>query len=163
MTDQKKGLQKYPEYEKNPFDLEGIFEKSFDDPEKRTFIDNETGEVLSVTAAIKTGTKSYKDRRAYRKLFAEGLKDVMNLSAPGFRLLCYIMYHMRKDVDFVYVLPQPAMDFCEYKGVTQYYVGIRELLDKKFMVRRKEDKNSFFINVNLFFNGNRIKLIEDED
>lgn len=164
MTDSKKGIQDFPAYDRNPIVIDGIYDReSRKVPGERIVVDEETGEVFAMKPAIKSGGKFYKDHRSYRKVYVETLKEVKDLSVPAFRILCFILYTMIKDTDEVRIHPAQVMNFCGYKSMTQYYMGILDLLNKKFIFRKVDDKTAYFINVNVFFNGNRLKLMPEDD
>lgn len=159
-----KKISDFPMYDKNPWDPEGIWERlKVQQGGERIMEDKTTGDTFVLKPAIKIKGSFMKDHFAYRKLFKNNLDKVKNLTIPGLRLFCYILDALDKNIDEIRINVDEARSFCNFRSPTQYYAGIADLLEREFIVRKSDDRMLFYINVNIFFNGDRTKMLSDRE
>lgn len=146
----------YPSYEEAPFILQGVNEviikKVLDRGES---ISHVTGEVTPATW-YKGGGVSLKDAKPYIKMFKEGQMVISELSHPANIILGMILTKLKPHANTVEIAQKEAVN--KYKNLlgAGYYKGVCELLDYGVIAKTKR-RNLFFINTNMFFNGDRVK------
>jgi len=155
-----KKISDYPLYDRNPYDPEGIYERIKQIGGHEQLVYNEDGDAFVLKPALKIKGKFMKDFKPYRKLYTDHIDKIKNLSTPGLRMFCFILMSIDRDVDVIRIDPRKAVSFCEYQSMNQYYSGITDLLQNDFIVRMSDDRMCFYINVNIFFNGDRGKLLD---
>lgn len=148
--------KEYPTFDEAPFDLKGIQEivskKVLDRGE---MVSHTSGEVVDATW-WKGGSKSLKDVKPYIKLFKEGQEVLKQLSFAGTLLFTYSMSKVKPHSNTVTIRQKDIIQ--KHKNLLGggYYKGICELLDYGVLAKSKEP-NVYFINTNMFFNGDRVK------
>lgn len=157
-------LKQYPEYTESPYDLDAVMKSQLRRGGKdKELTDHKTGEVLVFKEKVEY-MEIQVDALRYIKLYMSSLQDIAMLTEPGKKLLFYLMSKVKPNVLEVIVNVDEFLDWAKYKpnpagtrSKTHYYRGIKELLDKDYIARKKYYGNIFYINVNRFFNGDRIK------
>lgn len=150
-----KRLVEYESFRENPFDIsvDKLYFKSIAD-NNRDIVNDGTGEI----------TKHYKmrtvDSKPYVKLFNTSLPIIQELSAKAHRMLYEVLMDLDKNKDEVYLNASSLAKKFNLKNTRDVLSGIKELLDKDILCRKAE-KDMYFINVRLIFNGNRVKYIEE--
>jgi len=163
MKDVKK-LNDFTTYEENPWKPDGISRQmKYSDADERILTDSNTGEVFTLIPTIKVGGKFVRDRLEYRKLYVGTLDKIKKLSVPGLRLFCYILTDLPRCSDEVYIDPRKAREYCGYSSQTQFYAGLINLLENDIVVRKVGVHPQYFINVNVFFNGDRGKMLRNKE
>lgn len=158
-----KNIKDFPLYDTNPWDPEGICQRIKIKGTMDQVVTNNAGESFVLTPAVKIKGVFMKDNFPFRKLFVKYLDNVKALSSPGLRMFCYILTAVERNIDEIRIDTGRAMEFCEYKSMSQYYAGITNLLVNDFLVRKSDDRMTYFININIFFNGDRGKMMMDRD
>lgn len=97
-----------------------------------------------------------KDSREYRKVYVEALPTIANLSSAGLKVWCYVLARLIAKKDEIGINLDDCMEYTGYKTRANIYTGIINLLENK-MLFKKVGSGVYFININIFFNGNRIK------
>lgn len=167
--EKKPRLKDYPAYSENPFKPIGFeWRKEKLRKKERAMLDTETGEMLAVRT-FDSDNNILVDERPYIKVFQDESLSFGDLSTPGLKLLCYIMFTLkprRQEVtidvgDFLerfgYSVGE-AENMDKKKGKVNYYRGLMDLIDKGFVCKKRGHDYTFFINVNKFFNGNRLSI-----
>ena len=154
-------IEKYKKHTHNPF-LEGFqppqsASKQWTKTEGGEVVDPETGEVF--TSWITQTTITYKDSERFIKLYHKKLNETFDLSTTGSRVLGYLMSITPKDDDEVEIDIKKCMENLKFASRTSVYIAICELLHRKFIARARG--NLFYINVDMFFNGDRLVVIND--
>lgn len=159
----KKSLQKY---ETNP-SLENM---SISTKNKKTFlnkgsnhlvIDEGTGEKLGHMGAVFIEEKTV-DTEQFIKLFAAGVEQLADLSAAGYRMF-KLVYGLMLETPNTDKLLIEYNDLSYSKKWNQslrtFQRGISELLAKD-IIFLSISPNVYFINVKLFYNGDRISILK---
>lgn len=97
-----------------------------------------------------------KDSREYRKVYVDSLPTVSMLSSAGLKVWCYVLARLIAKKDEVFINLEDCMEYTGYKTRANIYNGIINLLEHGLLFK-KVGSGVYFINVNIFFNGNRIK------
>lgn len=94
------------------------------------------------------------DKKAFVKLFANGVADVFSLSKPGQKVCAYLLQQLRPGQDEVWLHHSEA-------GLprTTFWRGIRELQEKQLLAPSKQ--NFYWVNPSVLFNGDRIKFVKE--
>ena len=122
-----------------------------------TYINGATGEYVVVQREVKSAPP-VQDTAKYTKVFHEDMEWMTELKDAGLRLLIYIFRYTTPNKDRIRLRPEEVQKTAGYASNTSYYKGLTDLLQKNVLYRT-EDPQVFFINVNLFFNGDRRKLL----
>lgn len=152
----------YPLYETAPFPIAGVTEVH-----KKVVVDrgetisHSTGEVVP-SVWYKGGGVAFKDVRSYVKVFTPGLQVFAQLSYAGVIVLVEVLQRLKPHQNtFEMAQAEMVKKYRSLRGA-QYYRGVCELLDYGVIARSKK-RNVFFINVNMFFNGDRVKYLKSLD
>ncbi len=120
---------------------------------------------LDSPAAVKKEIIPYKETYADHKAFVKEFKGdyqsiKYRLSYTALRIYEYIKDHVKTGDDFIKLDYGDMMRVFEWKTLPLVYKGINELLDYKFLFD-SEEVRKYWINVNVFFNGNRVAKFEE--
>lgn len=121
---------------------------------------DQSGEVLSLTRPGKLIT-GFQDRASYTKLFKGGKLKLAELSSSGIKVLCYIMLNASPNQEDMCLHPQQVASEMGYRDQRSVYEGLVNLLNMGLLGRKTGYQSCFWINPNLFFNGDRIKLLDN--
>ena len=155
---QKNGIMDFEQYAINPSSVYEEDIKSITYIKKgdvRSLHDMSTGEEVMIQNLDNVSSFSV-DNREYRKVYVNGLNSISELSSSGLRVWCYILARLSPKKNEITINMSDALDYTGYKGKMNIYNGIINLLENG-MLFRKNGSGSYYININIFFNGNRIK------
>lgn len=146
-------------YLDSPFRVLGIEEKSFVTKESEEILQLTDGDDLYAVRRIPRSKVHMHDSMTYTKLFQDGFKSFMNLSPAALKIILYAMCHIRP-LSKVVILHVPDLTVnCGIKSTTTISSAITELVDEKILARKLGSSIEFWINPNVFFNGNRLRLL----
>ena len=91
-------------------------------------------------------------------MFGGMIKELFNLSPRGVKVFGYITTITKPNKDVVMFDMEEALEYTLYKKEQSVLHGLEELLNHGIIARTKKHYK-YFINPNLFFNGNRLTLI----
>jgi hypothetical protein len=114
-----------------------------------------TGEELLMQQMGKDKTSRI-DTREYRKVYVASLNTIAKLSSAGLKVWCYVLSRLIASKDEIGINMEDILQYTGYKTRANIYNGIANLLENG-MLFRKTGSGSYYININIFFNGNRIK------
>lgn len=155
------GISSIPMVDVNPWTPEGFHEIANETGGEEFRVFDKDGKSFTLKAAIRINGKITKDRLPYRKLYFDQIQKIMALSPSGFKLFCYVLSRIERNRDEIVIDPILAVMYCKYKSRTQFYKGLREMVDNDFVIRKADTRMSYFFNVNVFFNGDRVKMVAD--
>jgi hypothetical protein len=146
-----------PEYPDNDF-------RQFKPNEKLkegTYVD-EFGEV-GIGMVAEKKVHGIHDHTKFAKLYQKGVSVIPELSNSALKFFKYILSEVleRQDCDYVILAVMPTLLACGYKKASRiiFYESIKELVDKKVIVKKESySRDQYWINPNMFFNGDRVKL-----
>jgi len=155
---EKNGIMDFEQYAINPSSVYEEDIKSITYIKKgdvRSLHDMSTGEEVMIQNLDNVSSFSV-DNREYRKVYVNGLNSISELSSSGLRVWCYILARLSPKKNEITINMSDALDYTGYKGKMNIYNGIINLLENGLLFR-KIGSGSYYININIFFNGNRIK------
>jgi hypothetical protein len=155
-----------PKYHTNP-SLENMSvstrnKKSFfNNGAKHLVIDEGTGEQVGHMGAIFIEEKTV-DTEQFIKLFAAGVEQLADLSAAGYRMfkLVYSLMLENPNTDKILIEYNDLVYSKKWEQSQRTFQrGIAELLIKE-IIFLSVSPNLYFINVRLFYNGDRISILK---
>lgn len=123
----------------------------------RDLIDPETGEVHAVNAIYQ---RRVVDSERYAKIYLDGVGKTFGLSKAAQRVFQIILQLCKKDSDQLYLSFMAVQKVEDAMQERTYQRGLRELLEAGF-IAYSDMPNMFWINVHLFFNGDRVRFITE--
>lgn len=103
--------------------------------------------------------KQIVDKAEFRKVFRTSLANWFDLSKAGIRVFAYIAENLEKDKDSFEFDLEACKAFTKYSATNTILSGLAELIDNQFIARGNHPYK-YFINPTVFFNGNRLTLVE---
>lgn len=124
-------------------------------------LDGETGEHLGHMGAVFLEEKTV-DTEQFIKLFTRGVEELMDLSSAGLKIfrLIYSLMLEAPNTDFFTLdfKTLKALKKWEYSQPT-FNTGLNELLIKNIIYKSLAPAQ-YFVNIGLFYNGDRITLVK---
>jgi hypothetical protein len=149
---------KYPQHEAYPFNTADI-EKVITKKRSREAVNELSGEVMLLTDT-RGGQVRMIDSGNFIKMFPEGMLLISRIGKRGLSLLFWILDNLKTHATEIEIKREEVLtDSSNLKG-DGFYVAIKELLDYGFLAARKGKKNVYYINCNMFFNGDRRRKIK---
>jgi hypothetical protein len=102
------------------------------------------------------------DTRTFIKVYQQSVVTLKDMTNVAIKLYCYILFNLKPNKDQIRITYNSTKEFCGFGNKMSFYNGLEQLLDGNFIFKT-EDTGFFWINVNLFFNGNRLNLVDEED
>lgn len=156
--DIKKSISDFPSFEENPFKPLGFEVKNIREiPDSKIMVSEDTGEYLSVTSLGKLELKTF-DNVKYCKLYDEALPVVKTFSIPALKVWSYVVSVAKPSKDYIFFDMKECLKHTEYTASLNVYKGLTELVEKEFIARSTGRGSTYFINPNMFFNGDRRKI-----
>jgi hypothetical protein len=150
-------------YKKNPFGTDLVSSihtkkrRKLMGRKKEIVVDRLTGEVTE-QLLTKSGDSYEIDSTKFIKVYYAGLDNLFNLSSVGRRVLSFLIKNdfFKKDSEILIINKEY---FIMLSGETDsvYYRGMDNLLKNKILARSVMP-NTYYINYNVLFNGNRMKF-----
>lgn len=142
----------------NPFKVEGITTISYiTKVEEKIVTDPETGEIYAMRRVPKNSQHSH-DSKVYVKMFQENCDVLMSLPHAALKIMMYGMCKVRPLSQVVYLNVDDCMVQCGFKSATSYRDGIKSLIEASIIARKMGSSMEYWINPNMFFNGNRLRI-----
>lgn len=123
---------------------------------KTHLIDEETGEVHGQSRLV---ISKKVDKDSFIKIYRAKLQFLFDLTPEALKVLSYFMDKSPVGKDIVMFDVDECMEFLGYKSNKSVFNGLLVLLENKFIARSKTSK-LYFINPAIFFNGNRLTVVE---
>jgi hypothetical protein len=128
------------------------------------FSDRKADLILDHEGVVKGHTvfarKQEVDKAQFTKIFNTSLFNWFDLSKAAIRVFAYIVETLKKDQDSFEFDLEACKLFTKYAATNTILSGLAELIDNQFIARGSH-AYKYFINSTVFFNGNRLTLIED--
>lgn len=125
-------------------------------PKAFSIVNTDTGEEHGMLI----GTKHAVDKEEFRKIFKSQIRALFQLSSTGFRVFGYFLDALHVSKDQVLFDLDDCMKFTGYTSKASVYNGVSELLKHGFIARTPKIY-TFFINPAIFFNGNRLVMVNE--
>lgn len=157
-------MSKVIKYSKNPFSRETLQDLSDKVYNKRSFVKgtgktaasivSPDGEVIGGTALV---TFKQVDSSQFAKLYIDKLKKWSGMRGAATQVFEYLLRNLPINSDMVYLDMQDA----EKMGIARasYFRGLAWLLNNQFLAKSVRT-NWYYINATIFFNGDRLVLID---
>lgn len=130
---------------------------------KHIVADPQTGVVLAETAII--GHQKVVDKEEFVKFFGAGIEEVFELSRPAkdvFRVVLRAYLAQSNQPDQLYIGFDAMIDDFGYdKSRTTFNNGMNELCVKGFIAPVERRDSMYWVNPNLFYKGDRIRIVQD--
>jgi len=162
----------FPNYKENPSKAKGFVKINKESPGKEIQITSqETGEMMIARPYESIKRSFWKDELPYVKIYRESLIKVGSLSTPGLKLFTYVAYNLDINKDEIKINIYNFLDMFNYatdkqnKGQinrSNYYKALFELLTKEILYKKVNEDSTFFIDINVFFNGKRDNVYSAE-
>lgn len=130
-------------------------------------VNTDTGEVMGDAGAI-IGTRKVVDREEFVKFFGAGLVEAFSLSKGAQDVFKHILHaYMQTNTligkpDQIYITHDVAKEELGYpRSKTTFTSGINELCLKEFMSPVAGRDGFYWLNPNLFFKGDRMRIVRD--
>jgi hypothetical protein len=165
-----KGISDFEAYDYNPFRIDpfyvrriGMVDKGKHDIHRAETHDGRTNVQYNSRASF----MGYTDGQDYIRLFAASWDRIFGLSGTAQRVLGFVFSEVAKGVDEVQLNAAVMREILGFKTAASVYVGIVELLECKFLAR-KRGGDYFYINPMHFFGNNKrvgwhLKMMEFDD
>jgi DNA-binding GntR family transcriptional regulator len=152
-------MKNHESYLESPFRILGIEERHFVTKESEEILQLTDGDDLYAVRRIPKNKMQLHDSVKYTKLFQDSFKSFMNLSPAALKILLYSMCNVRP-LSKVTILHAPDLMLnCLIKSEATIKTAITELVDEKILARKLGSTIEFWINPNIYFNGNRIRIL----
>lgn len=156
-------------YDSNPFIGSGAEYKR---AKKRTvvkggklIVDQETGEYEEMAELVTTHEV---DGEQFVKLYTKELKLLFSLSPSAMKVLQVVLEQVqgaigRDTILLNMTIVEKYFSKVDAKpvGRTTFYRCVNEMISKGFIAPATDSRDLFFINPNLFFNGDRVRLVKE--
>lgn len=121
-----------------------------------------TGETTTGQSGATFVKEELVDTEKFIKIYTSGIEHLAELTASAFKVFQLIYREMlgQKDIDKIFLDFHELKHFDKWKwsNVT-FKSGINELLQKE-IIYKAVGTNQYFINVSLFFNGDRVNVVK---
>jgi len=154
-----KGIRKFVVNDKNPFwdtlNLKTRKKNIIAGPAEEIIVNKSTNEVTGHTAFMKFQTV---DKEKFVKVFTENVSSLFDLSRPAIRVFCYVLDRAKPNIDQIIFDLEDAKEFTGYTSKGTIFKGVSELIENRIIARSKQ-YYIYYINPNIFFNGDRVSFV----
>ena len=151
-------MKKYESYFTNPFKVNGLISRQYIPKGKEELVvDPNSREMYTMKKVPKTMEEVH-DPAVYTKVFQDQLEVLIGLSPASMKIVLYMICNMRPLSDFIVLSVPDLMVALDIKSHVTIKNSIMELLDTGIIAQQLGSNIMFWINPNIFFNGNRVKL-----
>lgn len=147
----------YNEYENNPFFVEGVTKRWIEknnSVKEMQMVDQQTGEMFIAMTVPKMVMVAH-DPMRYAKVLKD--KDISGLSWCSKLILFYVAYNLPINKAEIILHYVSVTKWCDISK-NRFYDGIKGLLDTDILAIKSKKDNSYYVNPNYVFNGNRTKI-----
>ena len=147
-------------YLSNPFRVDGIQERFVKKASLQLHsmdaVNRDTGEATPLYTPEKN-IRVLHDPRTYAKVYAEGADVIRTFSDPERNLFLYILSVLKINQDTVYLNEADVLLWCGFARAT-FFRSRDALIEKRVLACKVGSYLEFFINPNIIYNGDRVKL-----
>lgn len=125
-------------------------------------VNTETGEMGEEIAAM--AIKKVVDKEEFIKIFEGGISNIFDLNKQGrdfFRAVLAVYLDQKMMGDRVYLNRVVLEEFGYIKSNQTYRQSLNILLNKKFLAEMAGMPGWFWVNPNLFYKGDRMRIVQD--
>ncbi len=131
----------------------------------KMIVDSETGEVEDMAEITQVHEV---DSERFVKLYTAHLKQIFSLKSSALQMLQVVLTQVQENVGKDTILlnvkiMEKYFTSIDVKPVSPrtFYRAIDELISKAFIAPSADSRDLFFINPNLFFNGDRVRIVNE--
>lgn len=155
-------MKKYESYFTNPFKVNGLISRQYIPKGKEELVvDPNSGEMYTMKRVPKTAEEIH-DPAVYTKVYQDQLELIIGLSPASMKIVMYMICNMRPLSDSIVLSIPDLMVALDIKSAVTIKNSIMELLDAGIIAQELGSNIKFWINPNVFFNGNRVRLAESK-
>lgn len=151
------GIRSFPKYDINPF-LDGIIPNTKGKTVGMSKKPIDVGDANGETAFIYL--KKEVDKERFMKIYIEQMRMLFDLSSGALKVFGYICESLPINGDRIIFDIEEAKKYTGYTTDKTIFSAKTELLNKGFLARTKTS-NVYYINLNVYFNGDRLVVIND--
>lgn len=144
-------------YEDSPFEVYGIEDKVRTRITARgTFYRKGEPWNASQSKSMTEPTDTY----SYTKFFHEGIHSIKNLGIPAYHMLHYASMMLKPNKESVVISAEAFLKEFDYSATSLriYYSAVTELITRSLLAKKANATNTYWINPNILFNGNRLSI-----
>lgn len=123
---------------------------------KAAIVNYENGEVVGETALM---TYKTVDNEQFAKVYTKGMARWSGMTPSTANVFEYILNQLKPNADTVMIYEPVFLDENENISKNSYYRAMAWLIKNEFLAKSVYP-NVYYINPTLFFNGNRLALVE---
>ena len=152
-------MKKYESYFTNPFKVNGLISRQYiPKVNEELVVDPNSGEMYTIKKVPKTAEQLH-DPGVYTKVYQDQLEVLIGLTPAAMKIVLYMICNMRPLSETI-VLSIPDLKVAlDIKSDVTIRNAIMELMDVSIIAQELGSSIKFWINPNIFFNGNRLRLI----
>lgn len=151
-------MKKYESYLNSPFKIEGIEERQYITKADEQVWEAQNGE-LYVARKMSKNKTSLNDTKAYTKIFVENRELFLKLTGTGLKVLIYGICTIRPLSETVILHIPDIQVETGLSSPNSIRNAICELIESGILAQKLGSNIEFWVNPNIFFNGNRIRRI----
>jgi hypothetical protein len=144
-------------YLENPFKVEGIVTRSFITREDETLMVNQDDGLTYAVRPVSEHKSVEHDPMCYTKVYQLAHLKLRKLTYSALKIFNYCVYSIHVGQQIVFLNSADVMQQCDISQAS-FYTAIKELIEADILARKMGSSIEFWINPNIFFNGNRLKL-----
>lgn len=125
----------------------------------KELVDPSSGEVVAVQTIYQ---RKIVDAERYAKIYVDGVARTFDLGSAARKVFSIVLRVCEKDTDRIYLNFMVAQQHKETDGISErtFQRGLAELIKKDF-VAASTMPSMYWINVHLFFNGDRVRFMTE--
>lgn len=151
-------MKKFDSYFTSPFKVNGLISRQYVPKVKEELVvDQTSGEMYTIKKVPKTMEQLH-DPAVYTKVFQDKLELFMSLSPTGLKILLYMICNARPMIEIAVLSVPDLMVALDAKSHVTIRGGIMELISADVIAQKLGSNIEFWINPNVFFNGNRVRI-----
>lgn len=152
-------MKKYESYFTNPFKVNGLISRQYTPKVKEELVvDPNSGEMYTMRKVPKNSEQLH-DPAVYTKVYQDQLELLVGLSPASMKIVLYMICNMSPLSDAIVLSVPDLMVALDIKSSVTVRNSIMEVLDKRIIAQQLGSNIQFWINPNIFFNGNRLRLV----
>ena len=152
-------MKRYESYVYNPFNITGIEHKQIQEKQDKQQWQLKDGDDIYAVSRIPKNKQILTDKTAYTKLFNDNLQTLMKLSGTGLKLLVYAACTIRPLSQTIALNIEDIQTATGMSSPNTIRTAVSELLEAKIIAKKTGSTVEYWINPNVFFNGNRLRLL----
>jgi hypothetical protein len=155
-------IKDFPAHKSSPFEKKGMVKKKFTPPPVTyTSVEDAMQGIKNAVHLVGKTVEKDADTFTYIKVFKEGLQTIGLLNSRAQRILWHILQEIKPGQEEIRLGYRMMSEKYKELGNNNYYYGIVNLLEYGVLARGYGEY--FYINVNMFYNGDRKKRYKGND